>query len=76
MTCKLPDEIDITLFANKYVSTLGDELGFDESDYDPQTGFPTVSVEDIFVKACELDLCGFRSGCCWSRLWRIFTLRN
>ena len=22
MTCKLPDEIDITLFANKYVSTL------------------------------------------------------
>ena len=58
MTCKLPDEIDITLFANKFVSTLGDELGFDESDYDPQTGFPTVSVEDIFVKACELDLCG------------------
>jgi len=59
-TCKLPDSTDITLLANRYISSLGDELGIEESDYDPETGFPTINMDEFAELVCNADLCGSR----------------
>tara|TARA_B100000925_G_scaffold284707_1_gene260057 strand:- start:2692 stop:8022 length:5331 start_codon:yes stop_codon:yes gene_type:complete len=77
-TCKLPDSTDITLLANRYISSLGDELGIDESDYDPETGFPTIDMDELIELACNADLCGSRivvTGVAWGR-HNVFGLEN
>ena len=77
-TCKLPDSTDITLFANRYISSLGDELGIEESDYDPETGFPTIDMDELIELVCNADLCGSRvvtTGVAWGKHF-VYGLEN
>ena len=57
-TCKLRDSTDITLLANRYISTLGDELGLEDSDYDPVTGFPTITIDEMLEKLVKQTCVG------------------
>ena len=64
--------------ANRYISSLGDELGIEESDYDPETGFPTINMDEFAELVCNADLCGSRvvtTGVAWGE-HTIFGLEN
>ena len=62
-TCKLNDLTDISQLLNKFVSSLGEEIGLEENNFDPITGavdHDKVSKSTLMRLICEADICGSR----------------
>ena len=62
-TCKLKDLTDITQLLNKYVSSLGEEIGIEESNFDEITGnldMDKFSMDNLISLVCQADICGSR----------------
>ena len=60
-TCKLRDFTDISQLLNKYVSSLGEELGLEDSVFDPITGdldHSKYSFSNLTKLICQADICG------------------